>query len=203
MDFKTEQEKFWAGEFGCDYIERNNSEQTLLCRVAVWARMLRSANGVTSARELGCNIGLNLMAINRLCPDIALSAVEINEKAAKQASSLNIAKIKHDTILKPIKDEVVDLTFTCGVLIHVNPDNLIDVYNNLVQGSKRYVLVYEYYNPTPVSVTYRGHESKLFKRDFAGEIMDQFGLKLVDYGFFYRRDNWTPQDDATWFLLEK
>ena len=25
MDYKTEQEKFWAGEFGDDYIERNKS----------------------------------------------------------------------------------------------------------------------------------------------------------------------------------
>ena len=29
MSFKTEQEKFWAGEFGDDYIGRNKSEEYL------------------------------------------------------------------------------------------------------------------------------------------------------------------------------
>jgi spore coat polysaccharide biosynthesis protein SpsF len=44
----------------------------------------------------------------------------------------------------------------------------------------------------------------LFKRDFAGDLLDRFpGLVLVDYGFVYHRDKAFPQDDMTWFLLEK
>ena len=62
----------------------------------------------------------------------------------------------------------------------------------------------EYYNPTPVEVTYRGNTGKLFKRDFAGELLDKYSdLELVDYGFIYHRDNCFPQDDITWFLMEK
>jgi hypothetical protein len=53
-------------------------------------------------------------------------------------------------------------------------------------------------------VNYRGYQDKLFKRDFAGEMLDAFkDLKLLDYGFTYHRDNQFPQDDMTWFLLEK
>jgi spore coat polysaccharide biosynthesis protein SpsF len=53
-------------------------------------------------------------------------------------------------------------------------------------------------------INYRGHKDRLFKRDFAGELMDKYpDLKLVDYGFVWRRDNNFPQDDGTWFLLEK
>jgi spore coat polysaccharide biosynthesis protein SpsF len=64
--------------------------------------------------------------------------------------------------------------------------------------------VCEYYNPTPVEVTYRGHEQALFKRDFAGEMLDAFPeLTLVDYGFTYHRDPKFPLDDSTWFLMEK
>ena len=62
----------------------------------------------------------------------------------------------------------------------------------------------EYYNPKPVSINYRGHKDKLFKRDFAGEIMNKYkSLKLVDYGFVYHGDGSFPQDDLTWFLLKK
>jgi spore coat polysaccharide biosynthesis protein SpsF len=64
-------------------------------------------------------------------------------------------------------------------------------------------MVCEYYNPTPVSIGYRGHEDRLFKRDFAGELIDLYGLKLIDYGFIYHRDPVAPQDDATWFLMQK
>jgi len=203
MEFKTEQEKFWAGEFGNQYIGRNKSEQLFHSKVAMWARMLRSANGVGSIRELGCNIGLNLLALKRLRPEIELSGYEINETAAKAAADLGVARIVNGTILDKIEDSKVDLTFTAGVLIHIHPDHLKSVYENLVNGSNRYVLVAEYYNPSPVTITYRGHSDRLFKRDFAGDLIDSYGLKLVDYGFVYKRDNWAPQDDITWFLLEK
>jgi spore coat polysaccharide biosynthesis protein SpsF len=53
-------------------------------------------------------------------------------------------------------------------------------------------------------VSYRGHADRLFKRDFAGEMMDMYpDLFLVDYGFAYRRDPSFPQDDISWFLMEK
>ena len=105
--------------------------------------------------------------------------------------------------MEEINDAAVDLTFTAGVLIHINPEYLENVYDNLVNGSNRYVLVAEYYNPSPTKITYRGHEDRLFKRDFAGDLIDNYGLRLIDYGFVYKRDNWAPQDDITWFLLEK
>jgi pseudaminic acid biosynthesis-associated methylase len=203
MNFKTEQESFWAGTFGKDYIKRNNSEQLLSSKVALWARMLRSAHGVGSIREFGCNIGLNLLALKRLRPDLALSGIEINKTAADEAAALGVAEIRNGTILDSVTDSPVDLTFTSGVLIHINPEFLEAVYDNLVTNSRRYVLVAEYYNPVPTSVPYRGHADRLFKRDFAGDLIDRYGLKLLDYGFVYKRDSWCPQDDVTWFLLEK
>jgi len=70
--------------------------------------------------------------------------------------------------------------------------------------SQRYILIAEYYNPVPVEVSYRGNSGKLFKRDFAGEMLDRYAdLQLLDYGFGYHRDSQFPVDDITWFLLEK
>jgi spore coat polysaccharide biosynthesis protein SpsF len=90
------------------------------------------------------------------------------------------------------------------VLIHINPDSLPQVYDALYRAAGRYLLVCEYYNPSPVAINYRGHTDRLFKRDFCGEILDRHpDLKLIDYGFVYRRDPNVPQDDVTWFLIEK
>jgi spore coat polysaccharide biosynthesis protein SpsF len=63
-------------------------------------------------------------------------------------------------------------------------------------------LIAEYFNPSPVSIDYRGESEKLFKRDFAGEMLDSIpSLGLVDYGFVWSRGSF-PQDDITWFLME-
>ena len=71
-------------------------------------------------------------------------------------------------------------------------------------ASRRYICLIEYYNPTPVEVPYRGEREKLFKRDFAGELLDTYpDLRLCAYGFQYHRDSNFPMDDVNWFLLEK
>ena len=93
---------------------------------------------------------------------------------------------------------------TLGVLIHLDPSALPDAYDTLFHNSRRYVLVCEYYNPSPMTVPYRGHSERLYKRDFAGELMDRHpSLQLVDYGFLYRRDPLFPADDTSWFLMRK
>ncbi|MEM6608939.1 MAG: pseudaminic acid biosynthesis-associated methylase [Pseudomonadota bacterium] len=203
MDHKTEQEAFWLGDFGEAYRERNRGNQLTARKAAFFARALKGASNVGSICEFGCNIGLNLSALASLS-DFQLTGVEINPNAAAEAQDLGVADIKVASVLDDLSAYgQFDLTFTMGVLIHINPDYLTSVYQNLVNLSRRYVLVCEYYNPAPVTVPYRGHQERLFKRDFAGELMDEFGLDLVDYGFVYRRDNHAAMDDFTWFLLRK
>ena len=78
------------------------------------------------------------------------------------------------------------------------------MYSKLATATSKYLLIAEYYNPSPVSIVYRENDDRLFKRDFAGEILDQHPeFKLIDYGFVYHRDQNFPQDDVTWFLLER
>ena len=78
------------------------------------------------------------------------------------------------------------------------------VYEKLYKASSRYILIAEYYNPSPIAISYRGHQDRLFKRDFAGEFLDIYSdVTLVDYGFSYHRDSAFPQDDITWFLIKK
>jgi spore coat polysaccharide biosynthesis protein SpsF len=64
-------------------------------------------------------------------------------------------------------------------------------------------MICEYYNPSPLSIEYRGHKDRLFKRDFAGELISKYNLKLINYGFNYYRDKYLTNDDTTWFLMEK
>ena len=203
MTYKTEQEEFWAGEFGDEYLQRNTLEDGLTRRTILWSKMLRSAVGIETVREFGCNIGINLAALHCISPQLKLYGSDINERALSQARQLNIADLTSASFIEPTEFEKTDLTFASGVLIHINPSHLKIAYQNLYENSKNYILLCEYYNPTPVEVNYRGHAERLFKRDFAGDMIDAYNLKLVDYGFNYHRDNIAPHDDCTWFLLQK
>jgi spore coat polysaccharide biosynthesis protein SpsF len=131
--------------------------------------------------------------------------IEINADAARELARVIPPDHVYQTSILDFKSQRTwDLALIKGVLIHINPDELPQVYDKLVAATGNYLLVAEYYNPAPVSIPYRGYTDRLFKRDFAGEIMERHPkMQLVDYGFAYRRDPNFPQDDITWFLMEK
>ena len=170
-----------------------------------FSEVLEHTHSVGSVLELGANIGLNLRAIRQLLPGAKLGAVEINAAAAMQLEAMGGIEVRQQSILDYDPPAgAYDFVLIKGVLIHINPDFLGQVYDVMHRASARYVCIAEYYNPTPVAIPYRGHADRLFKRDFAGDFMERFDdVSLRHYGFRYRRDPNFPQDDVTWFLLEK
>lgn len=201
----TDQERFWAGEFGDAYTARNSDESLVRNNVALFTAALKSCGLISNCIEFGANVGRNLRALQAIYPTQQQYAIEINSRAAaKLAEVIPLENIIHGSIIEFVPQRTFDLVLTKGVLIHIEPDSLSRVYTALHDATGRYLLICEYYNPTPVEVTYRGNAQKLFKRDFCGEILDRFDdLRLVDYGFVYRRDPRFPQDDCTWFLMER
>jgi spore coat polysaccharide biosynthesis protein SpsF len=203
-EFKTEQEKFWRGEFGDEYVDRSDGKALVAGNLALFARAFAATAKISSLLEFGANIGLNLQAIRQLLPESELAAIEINHKAAERVRSYGDVEVHEGSILEFQAEKTWDMTLVKGVLIHIAPDALPLVYDKLYKYSRRYICLVEYYNPTPVEVDYRGHAGKLFKRDFAGEMLDRFpDLRLLDYGFAYRRDENFAFGDGTWFILEK
>ena len=206
---KTEQEEFWAGEFGTEYSDRNVGANILASNIALFADIFKRTPKLNSVIEFGANIGLNLRALDLLYPGLEQVAVEINEAAAKKINDalpnskvFNLAISDFDPGM--LSNGPCDLALIKGVLIHINPDQLRMVYKKLYESTNKFILICEYYNPKPDTVSYRGHSDKLFRRDFAGEMLDTYAdLKLVNYGFAYHRDPSFPQDDLTWFLIER
>jgi spore coat polysaccharide biosynthesis protein SpsF len=204
-NYNSPQEQFWAGEFGSEYIARNRSDELLASNLAFFGNALRRAGPLSACVELGANIGMNLRALKLLYPGLECEAVEINADAARELEEfLGQGRVFNGSIADWTPRRPADLALIKGVLIHLNPELLPTAYDRLHAASSRLILVAEYYNPSPVAIAYRGHQDRLFKRDFAGEMLDRFAdLRLVDYGFAYRRDPAFPQDDISWFLMEK
>ena len=204
MREETRQEAFWRGQFGDDYVSRSQGEALLAARLALWSRILRACGPIGSITEFGANIGLNLRALHALLPEAKLHGVEINARAAAMLKELDYVAVSEGSLLDTAPEQAADLAFTCTVLIHINPDALSRAYAQLARAAGRYAVICEYYNPSPVQVTYRGHAERLFKRDFAGEFMDAHPqFSLLDYGFVYHRDANFPADDFTWFLMQR
>jgi len=205
--YKTPQEAFWAGEFGDAYIGRNENLPELLAgQLFFFTRALDKLRPApASICELGANIGLNLRALKLLFPGAYQSCVEINAQAVERLRRDQVGdEVIHDSILNFTPTRRSDLVLIKGVMIHLNPDVLPEVYRKLAAASSRYVLIAEYYNRRPDEILYRGHEGRLFRRDFCGDFMTTCPeFQLVDYGFSYHRDLREQQDDLTWFLFER
>ena len=199
---KAQQTAFWEGNFGDSYSDRNVIASS--DRTSFFARILQRTYGVSSICELGANRGHNLQAIGSLSPNFSLTGVDINAGVVAEMK----ADSRIDAHCCAIQDYspgvAFDLVFVSGVLIHVAPDDLPVIYRKLFELSQRYVLMNEYFNPTPVEIPYRGHQDRLYKRDFGGEFWDlhQDRVRLVDYGFLWKRCE-PAWDNTTWWLFEK
>ena len=155
--------------------------------------------------ECGSNIGRNIKTLARVLPNAKASVIEINPKALERCRLNNEIELE---FLGSIKDAVFptrfDLVFTCGVLIHINPDDLVKTLTNMIQLSKKYVVVAEYFNRTPVTISYHGEDEKLFKRDWGKLVLENFDAELLNYGFLWGQEyDVAGFDDITYWVFRK
>jgi len=203
---RTEQENFWAEKYAEEYIKKNVHFDNALGAEA-WGRMLSAVSGeVDTYLECGCNIGRNIDQLQISMPLATPSVIEISEPAFNFVSARhNFDNAFKGAILdSTFADCSFDLVFTMGVLIHINPDQLLSHMEKMFNYSKKYILIGEYFNRTPTSIEYQGEKDKLFKRDFGKLFIENFDVKLVDYGFLWGHIYDTAGfDDITWWLFEK
>ena len=195
----TEQEVFWQGKFGDDYIDRNSNHSTINHYSKI---LINNRINIKSAIELGANIGINLDSLKQIFPKCKTFGVEINKKAH------SILNKKHASFCGSVYDfntkETYNISYSSCVLIHQNPEKLDQFYTKLYTLSNKYILINEYFSPSPVEISYRDNRDKLFKRDFAKEFWEKYPeLSLIDYGFFWSKDSYTWGDDSNWFLFSK
>jgi len=203
----NKQEEFWHSKYASEYIERNKNFDIDL-GITAWEKMLTEVelDSLSSILELGCNIGRNLHVFEKLLPEAQKSIVEISPlafntvtKNFKLKDSQNKSILESDLPLNSF-----DLVFTSGVLIHVNPNDLIKTMSKMYNYSKKYILICEMFSRTPKTVRYRNEDDLLFTRDFGRLFLDNYSCKVVDYGFLWGHYfDAAGFDDANFWLFEK
>jgi len=206
--------KTWESDFGKEYTERNiYSPEALdqfytnlygIKRSELNNRFLGDLNLLDKPiLEVGCNVGNQLSLLQkqgyRNLYGVELQAFAV-ETAKSQTRGINIIQGLGDNL--PFRDNYFDLVFTSGVLIHISPDNIRPVLEEIYRCSGRYIWGLEYYAEKYTEINYRGQDNLLWKTDFAKLYLDSFpDLILVRQEKYKYLDNVDNVDSM--FLLEK
>jgi len=203
----NKQEKFWHSEYANEYIERNKNFDIDL-GVTAWEKMLTEVEleSLSSILELGCNIGRNLHILEKLLPEAQKSIVEISPLAFNTVTkNFKLKDSQNKSILdSDLPLNSFDLVFTSGVLVHVDPNDLLKTMSKMYNYSRKYILIVEMFSRTPKTVHYRNEDDLLFTRDFGRLFLDNYSCKVVDYGFLWGHYfDAAGFDDGNFWLFEK
>jgi len=168
--------EFWGGEGGSSYTLRN-ADVDWRKRTKFWRDTIPA--DVQTAFEFGTNIGANLRAI-RACRAIKAQGIEINADAVDAAQAQGLAVTQCD-LFKYQSSPMWDLTYTCGVLIHMSPEQVADAMEQVAASSKRYVMAVEYMDEQETMVNYRGSDDLLWRRPY-GALYEEMGLRVIRAG---------------------
>lgn len=190
----TKQEDKWESKFGEDYTSRNpHSVEEMdsihldlkgVKKTHLVKRFFEGVDAPNNVLEVGSNMGLTLQILNRCLGFNELYGIEINPHAIDLAKESTIGQeiyiSKGSALDIPFKDGFFEMVITNGLLIHISPDDLNQVMDEMHRCTSRYIWGYEYYSPKMEEVVYRGESGLLWKRDFAKSFMDRFDdLELV------------------------
>lgn len=214
MDKHTDQMKKWETQFGEEYTERNpktveEMDELYRGRIGITQtelyRIFFSGLTINNVLEVGCNVGIQLLILNNLGYK-NLYGIEISEHAIDKSKEITKGKgiyiIKGSALDIPYKYSFFDLVFTNGVLIHISPDDINQVLDEIYRSTKRYILGYEYYSEEYKMINYRGEANLLWKADFASLFMERHkDLRLVKEERYAYFEN--PENIDTMYLLEK
>jgi pseudaminic acid biosynthesis-associated methylase len=203
----SRQVEAWRGQFGEAYIRRNPvTAETIRRKIADWSKILGAlANGPpASFLEVGANVGQNIAALRQLTSG-EIYAVEPNPIARLQLVKGGLLDETHvrdgSAAALPFDDASIDLVFTSGVLIHIDPADLFASCREMHRVARRNLLSIEYFSDQPMERPYQGQDQMLFLRDYGAFWLENFAdLRIVDFGFF-----WKPVsgDSLNWWLFEK
>lgn len=182
---KTLQIKQWESDFGRDYTDRNSLDPKALdalyhknygvTRSQLNGRFLNGIPLHSRILEVGCNTGNQLLLLQQM-GFLALHGIEVQGYALQRAESrVHGAHLRRASAFEiPYPTGYFDLVFTSGVLIHVAPEDIESAMAEIHRCARSYIWGLEYYAPETTEVNYRGHQSLLWKTDFARLYLNKF-----------------------------
>ena len=209
---ETEQIQQWAGEFGKQYTDRNfmtlDEMENLwkgnygFTRSYMNELFLNEIPLDVKLLEVGSNVGNQLLCLQK-AGFKNLYGIELQWYAVEMSKS----RTKHINIVQssafdiPFKDQYFDIVFTSGLLIHIAPNDINNVLDEIYRCSKRFIWGAEYYYDQYINVVYREKNALMWKGNFSKMFLDRFkDLYLVKEEFMKYLNN---DNVDVMYLLEK
>lgn len=212
MERITRQMEEWAGDFGEEYTRRNTlslatleslyEEKYGITRTAMNDAFVGNLDRNMKVLEVGSNTGNQLLCLQKMGFS-HLYGIELQHYAVEFSKSRikAINLIQGSAFDLPFKDSYFDIVFTSGLLIHINPEDISLVMEEMHRCTSQYIWGMEYYAEQYVEIEYRGHSNMLWKSDFPKLFLNLFSdLELVEKQLYKYRDG----DNAdVMYLLKK
>ena len=213
---KTTQTDFWESDFGKEYTERNSHlemdkwnnyyiERYGKTKLALNDDFLGHLDKNAKILEVGSNTGMQLRGFQHNNFQ-HLFGVEIQAYAVKRSRDFvpDANVVQGSALDIPFKDGFFDVVGTHYVLIHISPDDLGRVMDEMYRCSNRYILGLEYHADAITEIGYRGNTNVLWKANYAEMFMQRFpDLKMVKSEILpYLTDDEKGNVDCM-YLLEK
>ena len=204
----NKQEEMWAGKFGDEYTRRMiNGTEDYAIRQGFWKSFFSRHIDIENILEVGCGYGFNLHNIPLVLGfgQRRLVGIDVNDNSLEDCYRQGrIDTLYGQATDIPFKDNFFDLVFTCGLLIHIPPDDLLPVMSEMVRCSHKYVMFMEYWAEKEEEIEYRGEMGLLWKRPYKDIFLSFYSrhsqYECIDEGFLTKDDGF---DDVTWWLFER
>ena len=213
MSSVSDQTKKWMSAFGREYTKRNTfstaqldalwKERYGISRSALNHAFLSGIDPSIRILEVGSNVGQQLLVLREMGFE-KLYGVELQLHAARLAKTRtkNIEVVQGTVFRIPYADQSFDLVFTSGLLIHINPSEIVAALREIYRCSLHYIWGFEYFAERYTDVNYRGYTNLLWKTNFASLYLSLFkDLELVKETRLTNLGN--PQNLDSMFMLKK
>lgn len=195
----TKQISVWTSVFGSEYTERNQfSDETQFnlffkkrfgfSRREMNEEFVSFLSRSSSFLEIGANVGNQLAELKRMGFNNLLG-VEVQRVAIEASKGLwpGLDIVLGSGLDIPFKDSISDVVFTSDVLIHIAPENLGQVMDEMHRCSRKYIWGFEYFAPQVTEINYRDQKNLLWKANYCQMFLDRFPdlhvVKVRDYPY--------------------
>ena len=135
-----------------------------------------------------------------------LYGIELQSYAVQRSKEMfkNINIIQGSGFDIPYKNDFFDVVMTNGVLIHIKPENLSVIMNEMIRCTKQYIIGFEYYAEELQDIPYRGNIGYLWKGNYAQEFVKiNSSLKIIGKKIYPYINQAESGNQDIHYLLEK
>ena len=212
----SKQQNKWASDLGDAYTHRNpqtieemdnvHFDKKGVTRTAFTQSFFMGFNlEIYNVLEIGCNVGFVLHMLHKFGYK-NLYGIDINQHALDIAKEKAIGKdiyvIKGSAFDIPFKDSFFNLVLSNGLLVHIAPNDIDAVMDEMYRCSRKYIWGYEYYSERYEEIAWKYGSNLVWKADFARLFMDRYSdlILLKEEKITYVKH---PELVDSMFLLEK